>query len=253
MVEALTHARAQFEHRGLRGDGAERALREFLRCYLPRRLAVGYGEVVDSYGVRTRQVDVVVANDDQPFTFADERPGFFFVEGVSAAGEVKAVLTSDGLADTCANAESVARLRARRTPDEIVRTSPVDYDRFYRRPPYFLVAYESQLSLTTIRDRLDEAAGKNGALGGVDGAFVLGRGWVIDFGDGRGMYQFRTPEGSSVSGRLAHESERVLFDLMGWLSSTMPRSVRFYSILTRYLVGEWANPAEPPATRPPHV
>jgi hypothetical protein len=70
----LDHARAQLEHMGNRGSAAEDAFRDFLARHLPRRFDVGHGEVVDTHGARSGQVDVIVSNEDQPFRHGD-RPG----------------------------------------------------------------------------------------------------------------------------------------------------------------------------------
>ena len=69
-------------------------LREFLREYLPRRLEIGYGRVIDTNERESRQSDVVTLNEDHPFTYPSDEPGLFFIEGVSAAGEVKSKLTN---------------------------------------------------------------------------------------------------------------------------------------------------------------
>src|SRR5438034_11850042 len=90
----LAEARASFAHGGDRGHDLERAVRCVVRDFLPRRLDVGQGEVIDSLGSRSGQTDLVIANEDHPFTFASDSPGIFFVEGVAAAGEIKTVLTT---------------------------------------------------------------------------------------------------------------------------------------------------------------
>ncbi len=64
---ALTQARAENDHAGVKGSRVDVAVREFLRKRLPRRLDVGHGEIVDQSGKRSNQIDVVVADLDQPF------------------------------------------------------------------------------------------------------------------------------------------------------------------------------------------
>jgi len=53
--------------------------------------------VVDTVGNRTGQTDVVVTGPHRPYTWTESEPALFFVEGVVAAGEVKSVLTTQGL------------------------------------------------------------------------------------------------------------------------------------------------------------
>ena len=97
MKAKLKEARATFTHPGGKGTSVEDSFRVFLRQYLPRRLEVGHGEIVDRNGRRSRQTDVVIVSEDHPFTFTPDLPGLFFIDGVCGAGEVKANLTSAGL------------------------------------------------------------------------------------------------------------------------------------------------------------
>lgn len=237
MRAKLEEARATFAHSGDKGASLENSFRAFLKEYLPRRLEVGYGEIIDSKGRRSKQTDVVIVNEDHPFTFTPDLPGLFFVEGVCAAGEVKASLTSEGLRNALENSWHFKKLRIEPGEGTIIRTNPSDRDRFYKCPPWFLVAFESQLSLASIRARIEEfieerAVETNGL---VDAVFVLGRGWVINFGDGKGALQFRTLNGVLISGWIHKDSDLVLFDLLGWLSAVMPRMIRFEPILPQYI------------------
>jgi len=97
MSAQLSEIRAKFTQSGDKGTSIEDVFRTFLRQYLPRRLAIGHGEIIDRNSSRSGQTDVVVVNDDHPFTFTPDKPGIFFIEGVSAVGEVKTVLNSTHL------------------------------------------------------------------------------------------------------------------------------------------------------------
>jgi hypothetical protein len=83
--------------------------------------------------------------------------------------------------------------------------------------------------------------GQDGYVPGLDAAFVLDRGWAIDFGNGDGAFQFRTEEGVSQPGWIAQHSSSPMFDLLGWLSSVMLRTIRFQPILPQYLAQEMAD------------
>lgn len=100
MRAKLAEIRATLRHAGGKGQQVEEEIRSFLREYLPRRLEVGHGEIIDTSGARSSETDVIIVTDDHPFTFARDLPGLFFVEGVCGVGEVKAVLGPDELADT---------------------------------------------------------------------------------------------------------------------------------------------------------
>ena len=244
MREKLGALRARFAHPGNKGAIAEETFREFLREYLPRRLAVGHGEVIDSQGGRSGQVDIVVATDDHPFTFSDDAPGLFLIEGTVGVGEVKSLLTGEELTRTIHASKKVRELKPEIGVGTMAHSNPADLRRFYSSPPYFLFAYESRLSLSTIRERLQEEGRQlSSPIAMIDAVYVLGRGWVVNFGDGDGAFQFRTPAGESVRGWVEHETESVLLDFMTWLSIVMPRTIRFEPMLVRYTLPATSFPA----------
>src|SRR5947208_63995 len=77
LVGALEKSRASFQHRGSQGTGAESAVRSLLDSHLPRYLTVGTGEIIDQADTRSGQIDVVIANEDQPFRNGLHDPGVF--------------------------------------------------------------------------------------------------------------------------------------------------------------------------------
>jgi hypothetical protein len=66
---ALERARNEADHAVIKGTKVEVATRKMLRDRLPPNLTIGEGIVYDSYGDETGQMDIVIANRDQPFTF----------------------------------------------------------------------------------------------------------------------------------------------------------------------------------------
>lgn len=238
MTAKLAEARAKFQHGGLKGDAVEDAVRNFLRSFIPRRLAVGTGEVVDRSGGRSGQTDIVIANEDHPFTFAGDDPGLFFIEGVSAAGEVKAVLTTAHLASTIDSSRRFKTLLAEPGMNSTVSAGPVELERFYRTPPFFLLALESQLSLDSVWKTL-VASGHYGSPNTprqIDAVFILGQGGLIDCGLGDGSFGLADATGKKLKGWAGTASDTVLFGLLAWLTIAMPREVRYEPILAKYMV-----------------
>lgn len=237
MRAELAEARVTLEHRGSKGDLAEEAFRSFLRKYVARRHAIGHGEVVDSSGSRSTQTDVVIANEDHPFTFTEDQPGLFFAEGVSAAGEVKAVLTTQHLKSTIENSRRWKTLRSSPGEGTMVHSNTEDLARFYESPPYFLFAFESQLSLEAVLKTLIESGSYSAtpSVRQLDAVFMLDTGTLIDVGSGAGSFQIRDPDGTPGSGWRTGSSGAVLFDALRWLTIAMPRLVRFEPVLARYL------------------
>lgn len=232
----LEQARTKFTHPGDKGTLAEDSFRKFLGEYLPRRLEVGNGEIIDSNGLRSRQTDVVITNEDHPLTFTPDLPGLFFIEGVNGAGEVKATLTSTELENALNNSYCFKQLEMN-INGTMYTTNPSDRNRFLKCPPWFLIAFESQLTLSTTYNKIIEFVESNKIESDrlVDGVFILNRGWIINFGDGKGSFQLKTPEGDSVEGWVHQDSDSVLFDLLGWLSIVMPRMTRYDPILPLYI------------------
>jgi len=237
LMAALAEARASYAQSTDKGTSVEHAFRGFLRNYLPRRLEVGHGEVIDRKGNRSAQTDVVIANEDHPLFFSTGAPGLFLVEGVSGAGEVKSLLTSEHLRSAIKNSLSFKILEASGT-NTLFSTTDSDARRYHRCPPWFLFAFESQLSLDSIREQIVSAASLQNVdrVAIVDAVFIPSRGWLINFGDAKGSYSFRLPDGTLVEGWVQRESNSVLFDFLAWLSAVMPRVIRFRPILTDYMV-----------------
>jgi len=212
MIAQLDNARSRFSHAGDKGAVVEQSFREFMKSYLPRRLGVGYGEIVDSHGGRSGQTDVVIVNEDHPFTFTEGLPGLFFIEGVVGAAEIKSVLNSDHLERTIKSSRKFKELKSELGHGtEVKVSSPTDLKRYYSRPPFFLFAFESNLSLDSINNRLKSEIDKdtgNAKKDLLDAVFIIGQGWLINFGDGTESFQFQTKNGG-LSSRMARKENSI--------------------------------------------
>jgi hypothetical protein len=240
MRNKLEEIRSTLKQSGDKGSSVEKVVRDFLRNYLPRRLEVGMGEIIDSKGHRSCQTDIVIVNEDHPFTFTNNSPSLFFIEGVSAAGEAKTLLTSEELDRTLNASFSFKQFEVNPGLGTTTYSNPSDMKRFYKCPPYFLFAFESQLELSTVLEKIEDflktkGAGKNDINKVIDAIFIMDKGWLMNFGDGQGSLQYVTTEGKLVEGWDVKKCDTVLFDLMGWLSAMMPRAVRYTPILPLYI------------------
>jgi hypothetical protein len=248
---ALVDARRKFAHMGDRGDDVEGAFRSFLDEYLSPRFRVGQGEVIDSKGRRSLQTDVIVADEEQPFR-VDDNPQLLIIEGVAAAAEVKASLTTSGLADAINKGRRFKELAV--VPGKWVTlvsdTSRFgqpnsDLVRFYRHRPYFLFAYESEIAEETFTDALDEAA-KPDALPPLDAVFILSRGFGFNVWDGQGGLGYQRSDGEVITGWVWTPDAPVLPALLLWLHSVMPRFSVRSSPLLAYLWPTRYEEAPPP-------
>ncbi|MEO1622289.1 MAG: DUF6602 domain-containing protein [Cyanobacteria bacterium J06632_3] len=225
MTTALREKRMKFSHSSNKGTSLESVFRQFLASYLPRTKAIGHGEIVDSFGARSPQVDVVITFDHHPYTFSETEPGLFFIEGVAAVGEVKSQLTSDELRKTIAHSKKVKALKRYISKGSALRI-PKGFDaRFMLFPPYFLFAYESQISLPKILKILQEEqhnVDDANALAGtrfVDGVFVLNRGFTIDFIPGSMIKGVQASK--EIDRGWLHFEPDSLRPLLDWLYTTI--------------------------------
>jgi hypothetical protein len=144
----LELARERFAHMGLRGGAIEGALRDFLERHLLRALSMGTGEVLsidgDGASRNSRQLDIVISNEFQPFQSQRDSPSIFLLEGVYAVGEVKATLARADMSTELEKAGVFRSLVAKNTSRLVAVPKPDTWESyyvFYR--PYFLFAFGS--------------------------------------------------------------------------------------------------------------
>ena len=99
---------------GLVGSAIENPVRALLATVLPSGLAVGTGCVVGSYGTVSRQMDIVLYEQDIcPVYRVNNTPEatYFPCDGVVAVGEIKATIDGPKLHDSFEKIQSVKMLR----------------------------------------------------------------------------------------------------------------------------------------------
>lgn len=223
MQQSLDETRLKFKNSTNKGSDLENVLRDFLRSYLPRNKSVGHGEIIDSFGHRSPQSDVVIVFDDHPYTFTENTPGIFLIEGVGAIGEVKTVLTSDELRKTIYSSQKTKKLKRKLSKGSKL-TIPVGFDqRFLNVPPIFLFAFESQISMKKICEILNEQTyNRENLLHGtnfIDGVFILNQGAILNF-QPNGGFITRSKQGERLTGWIPFEGDS-LRPLLEWLYATM--------------------------------
>lgn len=122
-----------------------------------------------------------------------------------------------------------------------------DVKRFVDHRPYFIFAYESQLTIQTICNKLIEyyVANNTPVEEQIDAVFCLDRGEVLNMGDGEGLLKWRTDKVESISGIhvTKDHGDEVLLGLMFWLSIVIQRYSLPHSPLVHYLLPNEAQPA----------
>jgi hypothetical protein len=102
---------AEIQHNVGKGDNREDALMDFLKENLPKRYALGSGEVISSDNSISKQCDIVIYDADHcPILVTSKTHSVYPIESVYGVIEIKSVLTSSELEKSYANIQSVKNL-----------------------------------------------------------------------------------------------------------------------------------------------
>jgi len=155
----LDEARVETDHAVTIGTKLEAAVRRELRNLLPSGFGVGHGFVYDGYGDGTRQTDLIITNPDHPLAYPEDEAGTYVVDGVSVAGEVKAVLTTDELDDCIDKGTLHKQLRMSfNEADKFIEPTHRDYIiQTGCTPAFIVVAFKSKVAPQTLLQRLADA------------------------------------------------------------------------------------------------
>ena len=109
--QRLRTARRAFGHPGTKGDASERVWLELLQTYLPKRYRAAKAHVVDSNGLFSDQIDVVVFDQQySPFIFNYEGQIVVPAESIYAVFEAKHSINADEVDYAPKRIASVRRL-----------------------------------------------------------------------------------------------------------------------------------------------
>lgn len=234
-----------------KGDIVEVAVRDMLKEHLPATFGVGTGTVYDAYDDESLQADVIITNGDHPLRYPQDTPGAYIIDGVSAVGEVKSVLTTGELADCIEKGTAFKRLRQTTRagdliPDSQGRNLQIEMG---CTPPFFVLAIENKVAMETIHERLQaapavpvpqgkefDAGNGNGPQPPIDVVCLLGQGVLLYLRPGDVPLQMYTADKQRVTGWVGiSDTEAPLATSLAWLHALMPRILRGTSVFTSYL------------------
>ncbi len=210
------------------GTGREEIVRRFLADYLPSKWSVGSGFIVDSFGKKTAQMDIVV-NDDliiKPLSYAQDR-GLYFAESVGIVVQVKSTLNKQTLRDAIKNLDTVKKLR-RAHLKGAYRIMGSSEEKVWDVIPTLLFAFQSDISLPTIAKSFCDL---NKELeiedtNQVDAVFILNKGVLLNIKEGETRFGVLKDDGSAIRGPVAIESrEDTLFDFLLFNLKVLPTFV----------------------------
>ena len=209
----LDYTRQKYEHAGIKGGQVEAVVRDFLDRYLPAHNRVGHGEVFNIDGLRSRQTDLVVANEYHIALTSDwSEAQTYIIEAVQCAAEIKSKIENvdTDLRDYFDKAQTFKKLLINPDATYELRMLEGDLPRFGFRKPYFGFAFESKVSLPRVMQELrswDEEL-RPVERPAIDALFVLDRGAVVNVGDGQGRIYSLTPSGQRRTGYVGVEWRR---------------------------------------------
>lgn len=93
-----------FEHQGLKGEGNERLLRDFLKDFVAKKYGIGTGVVIDKMGKSSKQCDIIIYDEFlYPSVLTHGKIQLFPVDVVYATVEIKTTLSFQKSKEACEN------------------------------------------------------------------------------------------------------------------------------------------------------
>lgn len=164
-------------------ESRERIFADWLARYIGSDHHVVKGEVIDTTGTRSQQIDAIVLNEYHPPISGIFTSGPFLAEGVTWAIEVKPDLRDPReLERGLRQVTSVKRLVRRTSGGDVVFGAGPNYQHFAERIPTFLLAVDSP-EIGQLAQKIDEHYRKSGEdkILQLDAVFVLNRGVIYNF------------------------------------------------------------------------
>jgi len=140
-----------FQNTTNKGSGFEFILRDRISNFLPPHWRVTHGEIIDSYGTKTGQIDIAVVNSLHPRGAGRACPEIVMFDATVAVGEAKLLLTTNECDSARMIAENICQCKLHPDnnnllSDNICRKLPL--------PPFFLIALQSKVAFPTLQDKL---------------------------------------------------------------------------------------------------
>jgi hypothetical protein len=203
--------------------------------------------VIDTHGARSSQLDLVIATDAHPQWFEPDSPSFFLMEGIAGVGEVKSTLTSQDLDAALQNVRNFRRLKPRWPHHMDIVGARDDLRRYLASPPYFLFAYEADMSMDSIAERFLTVVDGPRELESLDALVVLGKGYVVNLGFGERAFQTVGPDGVALEGYNWDDRSESFGMLLSWLPLALVAPTIPTPILAPYLLADLAGLSRPSA------
>lgn len=140
-----------FQNSTNKGSGFEDILREQISTFLPPHWRVTHGEIVDSVGNQTGQIDIAIVNELHPRGYTNNRPEIVMYDATVAIGEAKLLLTTKELDSAYKIAQQISKLALHQDNNNPLSSEIRDTLTF---PPFLLIALRSNVSSAALAERL---------------------------------------------------------------------------------------------------
>lgn len=213
----------------------EEAVKRFLRRFFPPAYQIGKGEIIDSKGKRSAQIDVVICTPYHPFTISESGTGLFFSEGIACAVEVKSDLSSkEELERGLRQIWSVKKLERKPLGGDLMFGNEYAQERL-KRIPAVLFGYRAP-SLVTLKTNIMEIHDKLGISieEQVDAVVALEKGVIHNIKDPRDNLVITAGKERRL-GLVGLVGDENLMGFLFCLSAIVPREVRMVPITLLYV------------------
>jgi len=219
----------------VKGGQNEKVMAEFIRRnYNANFVSIGV-EILDSNGNHTDEIDIGVANEYQPFSSDYGQP--MIAEGVDFVIQVKKTITTQEIPRIIKNCRKLKKIQRKHNNTDKVFGKLEDFEYFVNRIPYIVVAADSQLTLETIAEKFTSKFNNTDFESQPDVIFVLNRGFVINFREGKGR-TWNINNKKLVGFCSVHSTDKTLFEFVRYIHSYIPKTEKLIHPLNNYYDGK---------------
>ena len=222
MKHSLEEARAAVAHNGLKGHVNERIFEEWLKKYLPRSIGVCTGEVIDSLGGRSKQIDVIAFDEaTTPRFFEEANVNVLPVEPVYAVFEIKAYLNKGEIEAAFKNMQAIKKLKKTAYFPTTPTTKKTQYGKQYDHWPvqFFLFAFDSD-GLDTVLSHIKHLNEPQPIDQRIDMVCVLDKGLIV-YSGAEGLHPIPMPKADLIQ----KDSNKALLTFYALISGILAQGI----------------------------
>jgi hypothetical protein len=231
LLESFKRIRTVNSDSSVKGGANEKVISLFLKNHFPSNFNVTNVQVIDAKGNASDEIDVCVCNKYQPFQ--NNIGGLVIAEGVDFVVQVKAILTDSEIDRIIKNAKSLKNVIRTNSDGDQIYKGQDSVPHYIDRIPYFVIAFDSQLSFETVHDRIINKLSATDMTEQPDGIFILNK---ASYYNNRNFQKAGLiTDGSPIKGWVGVETkDSTLLEFMRALNIIVPKIFRIINPLCHY-------------------